>query len=210
MERQEANFRMPGAYKSPSMDTSVFNGMFTGSDNATSAVDGQAPAAAAMRASNTNLANPPGHGFEVAGPSIGGTSIPHRGSGNAAFSGEHPATNWDSNSESSPSGVATGIRSSLSETLNAGVANAATRAAAAGNYVLAAARKRINANDDDDSLGESGDHDRHDNKDGIPSNSSQSMAMRSGTAMSGNHSANISEQQVYRGYKLELQISPFY
>ncbi|KAK3815134.1 MAG: hypothetical protein J3Q66DRAFT_389025 [Benniella sp.] len=176
MERQEANFRMPGAYKSPSMDTSISDGTSTGSGNATSAVDDQAPTAAAMRASNANLGNPRGHDFEVAGPSIGSTSIPHLGGGNTAFSREHPSKNWDNNSESSSSGV--GIRSrharrsSLSGTLNAGVANAATRATAAGNYVLAAARKRINANDDKDSLEENGDHDRYDNKDGISSSSS--------------------------------------
>jgi hypothetical protein len=199
MERKEINFRMPGAYKSPSVDTSVFNGMFDNSDNATSAVVDQTPTAAAMRAlSNTNVTSLRDRGFEVAGPTVGGISNSYH-SNNTELSSEQPTKGWDTKdiNENNPFRTTAGTQAghartpSLPGTVKTRMATTATEAVAAGASVIAAAKRRIHANDDSKGMGE------NDNNEGILLVSNQSTILSANPDTGDIRGVRVIEQHSY-------------
>ncbi|KAF8934004.1 hypothetical protein BGZ58_005995 [Dissophora ornata] len=114
---------MPGGFKTNTAHASTYSNLIDSGQN-TSVTRGT-PAAASMRA--TNVTNPFGSSFEVAGPTVGGAAM-----SNDSQNIEQPC---------------------LSNTVKAKATTATTGAAAAGATVIAAAKKLINHNDGNDDYG---------------------------------------------------------
>ncbi|KAI8605410.1 hypothetical protein EDD21DRAFT_363684 [Dissophora ornata] len=123
MQRDEDKLSMPGGFKTNTAHASTYSNLIDSGQN-TSVTRGT-PAAASMRA--TNVTNPFGSSFEVAGPTVGGAAM-----SNDSQNIEQPC---------------------LSNTVKAKATTATTGAAAAGATVIAAAKKLINHNDGNDDYG---------------------------------------------------------
>ncbi|KAG0351578.1 hypothetical protein BGZ54_003184, partial [Gamsiella multidivaricata] len=134
---------MPGGFKSPRIsDIPQSTGNNNNNYHATSSVLDNAPPAAAMRASN--VTNPTGSTFEVAGPTVGGPPTRYD-SHNIEAAKEHLAESW---SNSAYTGAGT-HGSTLTDTVKAGATAAAAGATNAGTNVIAAAKRLINRNEGD-------------------------------------------------------------
>ncbi|KAG0300075.1 hypothetical protein BGZ98_009503 [Dissophora globulifera] len=119
MQRDEEKLDMPGGFKT---SRSVSSNMTNSTDN----LYGDVSSAEPMRASNIN--NPLGSSYEVAGPTVGGSPIPYD-RGNVAMSKDQD-------------------HNTLVDTVKVGAAAAATGAAAAGASVIAAAKRMVHHGED--------------------------------------------------------------
>ena len=116
MQRDEDKLSMPGGFKTNIANASTYSNPIDNGQNPS--VTHTTSVATPMRA--TNVTNPYGSAFEVAGPTFGGTAKSYDGK----------------NIE----------ESSLSDTVKAKATTAASGAAAAGASVIAAAKKLVNHN----------------------------------------------------------------
>ncbi|KAG0248801.1 hypothetical protein BG011_009912 [Mortierella polycephala] len=160
MQRDDDKLSMPGGFKSNRINSpydDINNGGIQ--QHATSSVVNQEePNATAMRA--TNVTNPHGGNYAIAGPTIGGAPIPYD-SNKIEQAKEHLVGSMNENENqhdysknsilhADNTGSRHGRRPSLSEAVKTGATTAATGAAAAGASVIAAAKKLIQGNGDDD------------------------------------------------------------
>ncbi|KAF9079822.1 hypothetical protein BGX23_003127, partial [Mortierella sp. AD031] len=134
---------MPGAFKESRANDSDPNSRLHG----TSSTHDPIPNATAMRASN--VINPHGQSFEVAGPTTGGSPTIH----NRALDTVKGAPGHDLSSSGTPPGPG------LVETVKENATAAATGAAAAGTSIIAAAKNLVGRSKNENEMGEHAQHD---------------------------------------------------
>jgi len=150
---------MPGGFKSNRADASYNNNHLAG------AVAGTQGASAATPMRATNVTNPHGSSFEVAGPTMGGAPSPFSNDrleqAKLHLADSLNGLNHDSAADHntvnvSSAGTGHARRPSLSDTVLSGASSAATGAAAASASVIAAAKKLIHHGDDEHAVHQEG------------------------------------------------------